>query len=136
MHILLEHVDFLDVFDLANGYDPIMNDKQFLLAIKGLRMQAKTKDIAYRILVKGESRKIVRDDTGIKNQQISKTLTRIMENLRKQLKKYDLEYQSYMLPKKLKPVVDALEDEHLKQYTKENEKIKQTERKKKNLYKE
>lgn len=124
MRSLLKHVENPDILELVDGDGLNMNDKQFSLAVKGLRMKAKNKEIAQRILVKEESRKKVMSDTGISNQQLSATLNRIIKNLKEQLKKHDLVYQEYILPEKLKLIIDAVEEEHLNQYVKEVKKKK------------
>ncbi len=120
MHIFLEHIDSLDIFIWIENYGPIMNDKQFSLAIKGLRIRAKSKDAAYRILVKGQSRQEVIKDTGMQKAAVSQLINNILKNLDKQLKKNGLVYQQYVLPEKLKPVIDALEDEHLEYFVKDS----------------
>ncbi len=119
MHILLEHTDSLDIFKWIEDYGPIMNDKQFSLAIKGLRIRAKSKDVAYRILVQGQSRQEVIEDTGMQKAAVSQLINNILKNLDEQLKKNDLVYQHYVLPKNLKPVIDAFEEEHLNYYVKD-----------------
>lgn len=119
MHILLEHIDSLDVFKWIEDYGPIMNDKQFSLAIKGLRIRAKSKNAAHRILVLGQSRQEVIEDTGMQKAAVSQLINNILKNLDEQLKKNGLVYQQYVLPKNLKPVIDALEDEHLNNYVKD-----------------
>ena len=124
MRSLLKHVENPDILEFAEGEGLSMNDKQFSLAVKGLRMKAKNKEIAHRLLVKEESRKKVMSDTGISNQQLSATLNRIIKNLREQLQKHDLVYQEYILPEKLKLVIDAVEEEYLNQYVKEVKKKK------------
>jgi len=122
MHTLLKHIDFLDIFKWIEDYGPIMNDKQFLLAIKGLRIRAKSKDAAYRILVKGQSRQEVIEDTGMQKAAVSQLINNVLKNLDEQLKKHGLIYQQYVLPENLKPVVDALEEEHLSYYVKDSKK--------------
>ncbi len=119
MHILLEHIDSLDVFKWIEDHGPIMNDKQFSLATKGLRIRAKSKDAAYRILVLGQSRQEVIEDTGMQKAAISQLINNILKNLDEQLKKNGLVYQQYVLPEKLIPVIDALEEEHLNYYVKD-----------------
>lgn len=118
MHDLLEHIDSLDVFKWIEDYGPIMNDKQFSLAIVGLRIRAKSKDAAYRILVQGQSRQEVIEDTGMQKAAVSQLINNIMKNLDEQLKKNGLVYQQYVLPENLKPVIDALEEEHLNYFVK------------------
>ena len=120
MHILLEHIDSLDIFKWIEDHGPIMNEKQFSLAIKGLRIRARSKDAAHRILVQGQSRQEVIEDTGMQKAAISQLINNIMKNLDKQLKKNGLIYQQYVLPKNLKPIVDALEEEHLNYYVKDS----------------
>jgi TrfB transcriptional repressor len=116
MHILSEHIDSLDIFKWIEEHGPIMNDKQFSLAIKGLRIRAKSKDVAHRILVKGQSRQEVIEDTGMQKAAVSQLINNILKNLDEQLKKNGLIYQQYVLPENLKPVIDALEEEHLNYY--------------------
>ena len=120
MHFLLEHIDSLDIFKWIEDHGPIMNDKQFSLAIKGLRIRAKSKDAAYRILVLGQSRQDVIEDTGMQKAAVSQLINNILKNLEEQLNKNGLVYQQYVLPKHLKPVIDALEDEHLNSYVKDS----------------
>ena len=119
MHFLLEHIDSLDVFKWIEDHGPIMNDKQFSLAITGLRIRAKSKDAAYRILVLGQSRQEVIEDTGMQKAAVSQLINNILKNLDEQLKKNGLVYQQYVLPEKLKPIIDALEEEHLNYYVKD-----------------
>lgn len=97
-----------------------MNDKQFSLAIKGLRIRAKSKDAAHRILVKGQSRQEVIEDTGMQKAAVSQLINNILKNLDEQLKKNGLIYQQYVLPESLKPIIDALEEEHLNYYVKDS----------------
>lgn len=119
MYFLLEHIDSLDIFKWIEDHGPIMNDKQFSLAIKGLRIRAKSKDVAYRILVLGQSRPEVIKDTGMQKAAVSQLINNILKNLDEQLKKNGLVYQQYVLPENLKPVIDALEEEHLNYYVKD-----------------
>ncbi len=124
MHLILEHIDSLDIFKWIEDYGPIMNDKQFSLAIKGLRIRAKSKDVAYRILVKGQSRQVVIEDTGMQKAAVSQLINNILKNLDEQLKKNGLIYQQYVLPENLKPIIDALEEEHLNYYVNDPKKKK------------
>jgi TrfB transcriptional repressor len=124
MHLILEHIDSLDIFKWIEDYGSIMNDKQFSLAIKGLRIRAKSKDVAYRILVKGQSRQEVIVDTGMQKAAVSQLINNILKNLDEQLKKNGLIYQQYVLPENLKPIIDALEEEHLNYYVNDPKKKK------------
>lgn len=119
MQFLLEHIDSLDIFKWIEDHGPIMNEKQFSLAIKGLRIRAKSKEAAYRILVDGQSRQAVIEDMGMQKAAVSQLINNIMKNLDEQLKKNGLVYQQYVLPENLKPVIDALEEEHLNYFVKE-----------------
>ena len=78
MRFLLEHIDSLDVFKWIEDHGPIMNEKQFTLAIKGLRIRAKSKEAAYRILVQGQSRQEVIEDLGIQKAAVSQLINNIM----------------------------------------------------------
>jgi hypothetical protein len=124
MRYLLEHIENPEILDIAGVNELTMNDKQFSLAVKGLRMKAKNREIARRILVNNEPRKKVMQDTGISNQQLSAMLNRIIKNLKEQLRRHNLVYSEYILPEKLKPVIDAVEEEHLNQYIKDLKKKK------------
>ena len=124
MRYLLEHIENSDILDIVGDRELTMNDKQFSLAVKGLRMKAKNREIAHRILVNNEPRKKVMQDTGISNQQLSATLNRIVKNLKEQLRRHNLVYSEYILPEKLKLVIDAVEEEHLNQYIKDLKKKK------------
>ena len=119
MHILLEHIDSLDIFNWIEDHGPIMNDKQFSLAIKGLRIRAKSRDVAHRILVQGQSRQEVIEDTGMQKAAVSQLINNILKNLDEQLKKNGLVYQQYVLPENLIPVINALEEEHLNYFVKD-----------------
>jgi len=126
MRILLEHIDSLDIFEWIGEHGPIVNDKQFTLAIKGLRIRAKSKDVAHRILVKGEIRPKVIVDSGMQKAAVSQLINLIMKNFDAQLKKNGLVYQEYVLPEKLKPLIDALEEEYLNNLVKDIKKNKGT----------
>jgi hypothetical protein len=119
MRFLLAHTDTLDIFAWIEDHGPFMNDKQFSLAIKGLRIRARSKEAAHRILVKGQSRQQVIEDLGMQKAAVSQLINNILKNLDEQLTANGLVYQQYVLPKSLKPVIDALEEEHLKYYVKD-----------------
>ena len=88
--------------------------------LNGLKITVLSKDVAYRILVQGQSRQEVIEDTGMQKAAVSQLINNILKNLEEQLNKNGLVYQQYVLPKHLKPVIDALEDEHLNSYVKES----------------
>ncbi len=112
----LKYLHSFNIFKWIESFGPIMNDKQFTLAVKGLRIRARSKDVAYRILVLGQSRRKVIEDTGMQKAAVSQLINNILKNLESQLDKNELVYHQYILPKYLKPVIDALEDEHLSVY--------------------
>ena len=116
MHTLLERLVAVDIFKWLDDHGPLMNEKQFSLAIKGLRIRAKAREAAFRILVKGQSRQQVIDDLGMQKAAVSQLINNVFKNLDERLQEHDLVYQQYVLPKKLKPVIDALEEEHLKYF--------------------
>ena len=119
MYPLLEHIDSLHIFKWIEDRGLIMNDKQFALAIKGLRIRARSKDVAHRILVKGQSRQEVIEETGMQKAAVSQLINNILKNMDEQLKKNGLVYGNYVLPEKLRPIIDALEEEHLNYYVKD-----------------
>lgn len=116
MHALKERPASGDILEWIDDHGPRMNEKQFSLAIRGLRIRAKAREAAHRILVKGQSRQQVIDDLGMQKAAVSQLINNIFKNLDTQLAEHDLVYQQYVLPKKLKPVIDALEEEHLKYF--------------------
>ncbi len=116
MRILLELIDSLDIFKWIEERGPIMNEKQFSLAIKGLRIRAKSKEAAHRILVRGQSRQEVIEDLGIQKAAVSQLINNVLKNLDVQLQENGLVYQQYVLPEKLIPVINALEEEHLEYF--------------------
>lgn len=99
-----------------------MTDEQFKLAIKGLRMKVKNKEIAYRLLVKKESRKQLMEETGIQNAYISQLLTRIARNFNEQLQRYQLVCKEWVVHQDTVPLLDVMEREHLRQYLEEKPK--------------
>jgi len=122
MRFFLEHIDNPDFFDWDEDGYSCMNEKQFKLAIKGLRIRSKSRDAAYRILVKGDTRQKVIDDTGMQKAAVSQLMSKIMKNFKEQLAKNGLVYKEYILPENLEPVIDAVEEEHLKNFLKNGKK--------------
>ena len=124
MESLFEHIDSIDIFKWIEHHGPIMNEQQFSLAIKGLRIRAKSREAAHRILVEGHSRQQVIDDLGMQKAALSQLINNVFKNLDQQLEKNGLVYQQFVLPEKLIPVINALEEEHLKYHVTDVDKKK------------
>lgn len=124
MESLLKHIDSIDIFKWIDDHGPIMNEQQFSLATKGLRIRAKSREAAHRILVLGHSRQQVIDDLGMQKAALSQLINNVLKNLDQQLEQNGLVYQQYVLPEKLIPIVNALEEEHLKYYVSDSDKKK------------
>lgn len=99
-----------------------MTEEQFKLAIKGLRMKAKNKEIAYRLFVSKESRKRIMEETGIQNAYISQLIARISKNFSEQLDEHDLICREWVIHKDTAPLIEVIEREHLRQYLDEKNK--------------
>jgi len=126
MRIFLEAIKNPDFSDLFADDQSCMNEQQFKLAIKGLRIRDRSREVAYRILVKGDSRQSVIEDTGMQKAAISQLMSKIMKNFQEQLARNGLVYKEYVLPEKLEPVIDAVEEEHLRNYLKESKKSRRS----------
>src|SRR3989304_7103557 len=102
MHALKERPVSGDILEWIADHGPRMNEKQFSLATRGLRIRAKAREAAFRILVKGQSRQQLIDDLGMQKTAVSQLINNVFKNLDERLQEHDLIYQKYVLPKKLK----------------------------------
>lgn len=99
-----------------------MTEEQFKLAIKGLRMKAKNKEIAYRLFVNKESRKHIMEETGIQNAYISQLISRITKNFNDQLDAHELVCREWVVHRSTAPLLEVIEREQLRQYLDEKNK--------------
>ncbi len=70
--------------------DILMNNDQFLFAVKGTRLSKKSIAIARRILVDKEERSIVIEDEGLTKQRLSTISLTVEKNYHYQLAKHNM----------------------------------------------
>ena len=74
--------DHLDLFAVFDENELRMKKTTFEYAIKRMGLRQNTIDSVYRVLVKGEPRQKVIDETGINEGHLSKTISNIYKSLK------------------------------------------------------
>ena len=115
MHRLLFELDSsdfdnLDLFAVLDENELIMKKTTFEYATKGMGLKQSTVDSVYRVLVDGESRQKVIDDTGINEGHLSRTVNNIYKKLKEKCRKDGLILtEEYLIKKDHKAALNTLD---------------------------